>query len=404
MILPLFGVMAMEAGAISPFIDAPGDENGATIAYLLHLAFFFTAFHFALRYPTGQAAQRLAATPKSPALGHAQVDSYARFCVCLFFVFALLMLFVFGGIDVFLLNVDKAEFRISLGPFGALMTIATKWIIPAMFAALVAAVRSVGWTSSRRIQVGLSGLLLAVVGASWGFKTTIIMMLLPAIILVAWTVKARVFFLLAVFFVGNIVVFSLLFDQHEDIQLVFEALLYRLTVLQGDLAWYTWESVSRGYETPPYLRTFLPMLGDGLLRRITGANPEENYAEWASYYFGPSMTLFGGYPVEGVQAGVTNQATMFAESLVVGGLHCYVVVSGFFGAVVGGVASKLKSAINCGDYQLSATLATFYSFAILSWSLGNGFSSLFYLINLVGGLVTYFLIDYFLKSAVQAND
>lgn len=404
MILPLFGVMAMEAGGVSAFIDEPGGANGATFAYLIHLFFFFTAFYYTARVRWGIGSPYL--EPKIFTANARYMDLYAMFCAGIFFIIALLMLFAFDALDVLLLKVDKAEFRISLGPFGALITIATKWLIPAMYAALIAAVRDVGWTRGRKLCVWMSGFFLALFGASWGFKTTIMVMLLPAIILVAWTVRARTILLLALFFSVNIFVFSLFFDQSEDIGLAFQALLYRLTVLQGDLAWYTWEKVSHGYETPPYFRTFLPIFGDGLLRQITGANPDKDYLNWASYYFGPSMTLYGGYPVEGVQAGIGNQATMFAESLVVGGRYLFFIVSAFFGAVVGLAASKLREAIKTKNYPLAATLATFFSFSILSWTLGNGFSSLFYLINLIGGFFTYLVISFFLKKnvTIQTND
>jgi len=396
MVLPLFGVMVMETGEVSPFIDEPGAANGASLAFTVHLLAFFLAFMWALRLwghnrvAGGPAGTTRTTTPR-------RYDNYASTCALLFAILAVMMLFVFGGINVLALSVDKAEFRISLGPFGAIMTLATKWLMPAMFAALVRAGMDQGWTGERRAIALFCGLCLCIVGASWGFKTTIVLMLLPALILVSWRLRARAFVALALFTLVNVVALSLFFDQHEDLGIALDALVFRLTALQGDLAWYTWDKVAGGGDTPGYLKTFLPVLGDGVLRQITGADPQRDYADWASYYFGPAMTLYGGYPVEGVMMGVTNQATIFAEALVIGGKYFFVMASAFFGLLVGWVAARLKASIDGRRYAAAATLSTFFSFTVLSWVLGNGFSSLFYLINLVGAAGTYAMIHFLLR-------
>ena len=302
MVLPLFGVMAMEAGEISPFIDEPGHANGASIAYAVHLLAFFFAFFWVLkrRRPAHLEAAPVRRIRPPPA---AFIDRFAMITTMLFIVLSALMVFAFGGIGVLTLEVDKAEFRISLGPLGAIMTLATKWAMPAMFAALMRAFSDLGWTSGRRLLAGVSALCICIVGASWGFKTTILAMFLPAFILLNWRLRPRTMLLLGAFILLNLVGLSLFFDQSEDLGVALDALLFRLTALQGDLAWYTWDRVVNGMETPPYLRTYLPVFGDAVLRLMTGADPARDYAGWASYYFGPSMTLYGGYPVEGLMNG-----------------------------------------------------------------------------------------------------
>jgi hypothetical protein len=394
MVLPLLGVMAMESGEVSPFVDEPGAANGASLAYAVHLLAFFTAFYLVLR---ARKARPIANAPLRPTASPQAVDRFGAFCLAIFSLLTFLMVFAYGGIGVLTLEVDKGEFRTSLGRFGALMTLSTKWFMPAMFAAYVRSAADVGWSPLRKLMLVLTALCLAIVGASWGFKTTVVLMLLPAVILVSWRLNTRVLAWLGLFFVVNVVAFSLFFDQHEDLAAAFEALALRLTALQGDLAWYTWEKVSNGAPTPDYLKTYLPVLGDGMLRQLTGADPSRNFGDWASYYFGNAMTIYGGYPIEGVQAGTTNQPTMFAEALVVGGKYLFFAVSAVFGGVAGLVASSLRRAIALRRHASAATLATFFSFTILSWTLGNGFSSLFYLINLVGAAVTYLMLRAFLS-------
>jgi hypothetical protein len=169
------------------------------------------------------------------------------------------------------------------------------------------------------------------------------------------------------------------------------------------LAWYTWDSAIEGVRLPDYWRTFLPIFGDSGLRAIAGVDPRSNYAEWASYYFGPAMTLFGGYPVEGLMSGVNNQATLFGEVLVVGGLMFFPAFSAFSGVVVAYVGLSIDRTYMNRQYAASSTIATFFSFTILSWLIGNGFASLFYLINVVGAFATYFLLTALLPRVIMVS-
>ena len=391
MILPLFGVIAMESGEVSFFVDEPGAPNGASLAYLAHLLVFAAAFYCVVRSGASAAVTRI---PRIPGLA-SNLDSYAIFCAAMFAVLAFLMVFVYGGIDVLLLNVDKAEFRVSLGPFGAIMSIATKWVMPTMFAALSYALSSAGWNVIRGLMFGIAAICLVIVGASWGFKTTIFFMLLPSIIVTAWIARIRTLILLGLVMLATVIGFAIYFDQSPDAASAIEALTFRLTALQGDLAWYTWGKISQGHLGPGYLKTFLPIFGDRVLEWLTGARASQNYADWASYYFGPSMTIWGGFPAERVAAGVTNQPTLFGECVIIGGKYFFVLASASFGAIFGVIVRWIRAAIRSGDPRLSATLATFFSFTVLPWALGNGLASLAYLINVVGGLVSYALVAVF---------
>jgi hypothetical protein len=396
MILPLFGVVAMESGEVSFFVDEPGAPNGASLAYVAHLLVFSAAFICVVRSGKLATVTRI---PHVPALGR-NLDSYSIFCAGMFAVLAILMVFVYGGMDVLLLNVDKAEFRVSLGPFGAIMAIATKWVMPTMFAALLYALSSAGWNFIRRLMFGVAAACLVIVGASWGFKTTIFFMLLPSIIVTAWIARIRTLILLGLVMLGMTIGFAIYFDQRPDAASAIEALTLRLTALQGDLAWYTWGKISQGHPGPGYLKTFLSIFGDKVLELLTGAKASQNYADWASYYFGPSMTIWGGFPAERVAAGVTNQPTLFAECVIIGGKYFFVLASALFGAIMGIVARWIRAAIRSGNPQLSATLATFFSFTILPWALGNGLASLAYLINVVGGVASYTLVAlFFMKGS-----
>lgn len=399
MTLPLLGVIAMETGEVSPFLDIPGRPNGAAIAYLVHLAFFFLAY----RWGVAKGAVASAKQVTFPANAQNRLDLYSVACIAIFAVLAGLMLFAFRGIDVLFLRMDKADFRISLGPLGGIMVLATKWIMPAMFAGLVASCRQLGWRGLRLPAVALCVIFLFAVAASWGFKTTFLVMLLPAVLLVTSSFRISALLMISGFAAINVILFSLFFDQHISLEKAYDALWLRLTVLQGDLAWYTWDSALGGFRLPDYWKTFLPIFGDGVLRSLTGADPATDYAEWASYYFGPSMTLFGGYPVEGLMSGASNQATLFGEVLVIGGMIFFPAFSFLAGLVVAYVRSILDRSSAVGHNALSAVVATFYSFTVLSWLIGGGFASMFYLINLVGALATYLFLSVLLPRGLNAD-
>lgn len=391
MILPLFGVIVMESGEVSPFVDEPGAPNGASMAYIAHLLVFAIAFFLVVRSGVSRAATN---APRLPELAR-NLDIYAIFCAVLFAVLAALVLFAYDGISVLLLKVDKAEYRVSLGSFGAVVSLATKWLMPTMFAALVYGSLCAGWTPIRRLMVAMAAVSLVIVGISGGFKTTVLFMLLPTIILTSWNIRLSTLFLLGLPAIALIFGLAFYFDQREDTGAALEALAWRLTALQGDLAWYTWGRVAQGHETPAYLRTFLPVLGDRVLELLTGAQASRNYTQYASYYFGLEMTIWGGYPAEAVQSGINNQATLFGESVVIGGKYLFVLASGIFGALVGLFARWTRSAIRSGRPQLAATLATFFSLTIIPWVLGNGLASLVYLFNVVGALVSYGVVLFF---------
>ncbi len=228
MILPLFGVIAMESGESSPFVDAPGAPMGFAgicgpsnrVRDGIYLGDAFRRF-----------SQTSAHPPRTLALSR-NLQSYAIFCAAVFVVLAALMLFVFGGLDVLLLRVDKAEFRISLGPFGAVMTIATKWLMPTMFAALIYAAKCGGWTAITRIMAVISGAGLIIVGASWGFKTTILFMLLPTFIITTWKMRFRTLVWMAIPTLALVLGSAFYFDQYEDANAALEGLALRLTALQ----------------------------------------------------------------------------------------------------------------------------------------------------------------------------
>lgn len=401
-LMPIFGVAAMEDGAVSPFISEAGSPNGATVAYFIHVMCFFAGFLWIIN--SNQRKFRIKGVVSQLYLSRTNIDYFAYLCATLFILLTLVLLFGYGAVNVLTLNMDKADFRVSLGPFGPIITLARNWYVPAFFAILVRICIDFGWTRKRIMLTLIAFLALCMFGVANGFKTTILNMLLPAFIVAAWKINLRLAFLGFILLATNLIGLGMFLDGHGAFDIALEALWYRLTVLQSDLTWFTWQKATEGKELPDYVKTFLPIFGDSIFRILSGVDPENNYEKWASYYYGLSMTLFGGYPVEGILAGVNNQATLFAETVVIGGAKYFPIFSFLFGLFAGKIAAILKNSIALHQYARMGFLSTFFSFPVLMWTLGNGFSSLFYLLNIFGGISTYMAIRILLPIRIIRND
>lgn len=399
-LLPIFGMVEMENGAISPFIPINGYENGATLAYIVHVAAFLCGY-FLLVGKNDRLNSPLAVVD-NVSLEKLKIDRFAAYCAAAFFILTIVLVFGFGGWDVLTLNIDKAQFRVSLGTFGTIIPLAMKWYMPALFSVLVYICVVHGWTFKRIWLTTIALLSLLIFGVATGFKTTVIQMLLPTAFICAPKASKKLLLSVAFVVIVNTIGLASYYDVNTDLEGVLTQLWYRLTVLQSDLTWYTWEVAENGGELPKYYRTFMPIFGDKLLILLTGVDPNTNYAEWASYYYGIAMTLFGGYPEDGVAYGFNNQATLFAETLIVGGVYFFPAVSFSFGLIVGKIAVRLKVAIRDQDYALCGALSTFFAFGILMWTLGSGLSYLFYLFNLFGFASTYILIRCLLPSTANS--
>jgi hypothetical protein len=385
----------MENGGVSSFISIPGTPNGATAAYFIHIIAFFIGFIWICSRKTSN--ETYCIKIRHSFLSQNKVDFYAAFCALLFTVLALIIIFLFGGRDVLSGKIDKASFRVNLGHLGAIIPLSTKWYIPALFALLIKLCIDYGWTIKRILLTCFAFCALAAFAISQGFKSTLLFMLLPACIIYCWKLSIRNSFLFGLLSALSIIGLAFLYDGHASLGDAIGSLWYRLTILQSDLTWYTWDVAVNNGDFPEYLKTFLPVFGDAFLILITGLNPDINYEDWASYYYGRAMTLFGGYPAEGLQQGVNNQATLFAECVVIGGRFFFPLVSFAFGLLIGKIVFYLKFSLFCRDYALCATISTFFCFPVIMLTLGNGLASLIYIFNIFGFLTTYILILFLLN-------
>ena len=170
-LLPLIGVMRMEDGAFGNSIGMHGYPNGASAVYAMYAAVLLTTY-FGLRASAARNGPRF--------------NAYAQLLIGLFLPILLVMLFGFGGWAVWLGQVGKGEFRANLGPFGAVAYLLINSVIPLLMAYAAVLYRGApGDARERASLVMLFGLTL-LIGSTWGFKSTGITMLLPALVVLFW--------------------------------------------------------------------------------------------------------------------------------------------------------------------------------------------------------------------------
>jgi len=384
---PLIGIWLVESGELSLSIGVQGEENGATVAFSIYiLVMLAVAFGTAaLTRERRVAAPAAGGEPAERAFKHFSVRFMVLNCVFLF-----TMLFVFGGINVWLGTVEKGLFRATLGPLGALPYLMTKFAVPALFA--YSTMLWMRTTRSRRATAMWLGnaFIVFLAGSTWGFKTTGLFMLLPGLLILNWRLPAHKLLLFAGLFIGSLVLFSYMFDAAlmENFE-VFAFLGGRLTILQGDVSWYVWGLKESGAPLPNYWPTLLAAVGDTILGAfISKGNP----TEWLGYHYDWMLTHLTGSPLEAVVNGHSVTGTPFAEGVIAGGMWGVLFFAVVAGLLVGWFYKAIENSIKLGRSRSAAMLSTYFCFHIFSWLNGGGITQLFHISVLANILVAYFLI------------
>ncbi|WP_281661969.1 hypothetical protein [Microvirgula aerodenitrificans] len=377
-LLPLIGVMQMEGGAFGNSIGMHGYPNGASVIYVMYAAVLLGVY-FALR-----AGSAVASTV--PTRSGAHFGVYAKLLICLFLLFLLVMLLVFGGWEVWLGQVGKGKFRAHLGQFGAVAYLLINSVIPLLMAYASVLYRGAtgGWRDHCWLAV-LFGLTL-LIGSTWGFKSTGITMLLPALIVLLWGSRmGRVLAVCSVIAL-TIVAFFYLFDSKTD-----EAaggptiLLTRLTTLQGDVSWLLWNQYSEGASFPSYLQTMLVFVGDRAFSIMSGMTREMPDL-WADYHFDILIGQLAGLPLSVVNEGHSIVGTPFADGLVLGGVPGVLTMALFAGLLCGVLCTLIEHALRSGHGYSCALLVTYFGIYVVTF-LRSGVAVQLIHVASVGGLL-----------------
>jgi hypothetical protein len=377
LVTPLIGIWLVEGGEFAGSIGIDGYPNGATAAYAL--------------YALGLAAVALLCSGRSrhpPPATMPEHGAGARFHtfagkLLIFHVgFLLVFLFVFGAKDVWFGDVGKAEFRVSLGAFGFIPSLMTRFIVPALFAYVTLLYSRTARRGMARWRWIANLIVVFLIGASWGFKSTAMLVLMPGLLLLFWRVRPLNLLAIALAFCVTLAVFFLIFDARYELDTDIETfLLRRITVLQGDTAWYIWGLYSSGETFPAYLPTLLVALGDKVLS-LMGLSLSNQY-EWMLYHYDWMLTYLAGVPLDAIEDGHSLTGTPFAEGLIAGGISGVVLFVIIGGILVGGLHRLLDRALRLRRDTQAALGATYFCLYLFPWLNAGSIVQLFHISLLI---------------------
>jgi len=387
---PLCGIWLVENGAESLTMGIQGEANGATLAFALYATLLVVvAWLTANMSLWPRRARTHAPEPVDPLRARHEFMHFSRLFLVVNCIFLFMMLFGFGGINVWLGTIEKGHFRANLGPLGALPYLLTKFAVPALFAYATVLLIRTGRDRRCTWLWYLNAFIVFLAGSTWGFKTTGLFMLLPGLLILNWKLPVHRLAIFAGVFIGSLVGFTLWFDASaEDFQ-VFAFLFGRLTILQGDISWYVWGLYKEGSPLPNYWPTLLAAFGDTILGTFVS---KSSLVEWMAYHYDWMLTYLSGSSLETVANGHSVTGTPFAEGVIAGGWFGVGLFGVVAGLLAGGLYRGLSNAIRDGRPMMAAMLSTYFCFHLFSWLNGGGITQLFHISVLANIAIAYLLL------------
>jgi hypothetical protein len=403
LITPLLGLIQLENGAFSWTLSESGHPNGASVAFAFYVLFMLVTI---LAVTKG----RFFALKERVDLRTSQRSSIVlsfRRALLLNLSFALIFIFAMGGYQTILGMVGKGEFRTSIGFVGSTIS---KWLAPAVFAYLCAlklqvnkfdpVARKVNWL------LWANGILVFMIGVSWGFKTMAISMLLPGLIILTWNSNFVPLIKIILFSVVTIFALFWLFDSAEDTtsSIALELLWERLTILQGDVPWYLWEKYIQGSLNYDYLTTVSVAIGDTTWSALTGINEQQHPELWVLSHFGYLITYATGYSVEGILGGHNVTGTAFSEGLIAGGALGGYGFGILAGCIIGLTYNGLRKSIK-NKQSINTALWSCYSvFCVFSWIASGGIVVLFHIAIIANILLAWLCLKFISVAGLKISE
>lgn len=390
-ILPLIGIILMYNGAYGISVGEQGYDNGSLSIFLLYTVVSIFVF-FMLKKRTATSIQLTKIRP----------FKFYRYCFRVLILISFLvgvMLFVFNADRVWYGEIGKGEFRASLGSFGFFAYLTTKYIAPLSLAYAAFLYKSSNRGLSEASLLAVLFVLGMVLGSTWGFKATGITIILPAFLILLWSSS----FINIVFFstisLSVILLFAFIFDGSQSLMSAFSSIFLRLTVIQGDVAWYVWGLYETGVELPPYGQTLAAALGDTVLENIFSFD-KSNYNEWISIHYDMLLNDVAGVPQSVAQAGHSIVGTPFTEGVIMGGAGGVLFMAVLSGGLSAIVFNRIDRSLAMGNGLLCAFWATYFSVFLFPWLRGGAVVQLFHISLILSFSASIFLVFLMAKLTV----
>lgn len=408
LLLPLSGILIMEQGVVSLTSYEIGYPNGASLMYtgyvlvVLLLTWLMQKIHLPWL------------NLKKRSLSNFNIESAALIALILNIIICLVILFGFGSINVLMGNINKGDFRISLGSLGFVAMGISRWTAPALltFGTFIF-VKSKHVTPISVFIISSHFLICAFMGASWGFKSFAITILIPALIVLLRNAKFHQMALAgALAFVGFLG-FSMLFDD-TSIQLsgafgdehLFDRIesenalafvVYRATVLQGDVSWIMWERYISGVEFPVYWWNLVGALGNNILGFFLTTEEIKFFS-----YTNQLTAMAANRSINSLDFSYNVTGTVFSEGLMAGGVKGVAVFSVLAGIITGFVYRMIHDAMNKHNLVVLSIGCVFF-FKVFNWLNGGNIVTLFHFSNIIFIVLTIILLTLILAITSKRN-
>jgi hypothetical protein len=373
LLTPLVGIWLVEGGEFAASVGLVGHENGASTA--------FAAYALTVAVVAWLSAGRSRAELPVPARlrqADANLRVFGSNLLIVSAVFLAIFLFGFGAINVWAGAAGKGEFRVGLGPLGAVPNLMTKFILPALLAYAAALYRKSSRSAALRRLLGANFALVFVIGASWGFKSTAFFVLLPALLIIYWRIRVATLVMLALVFMVSLMAFFFMFDASVEESADAQSFLFRrITVLQGDVSWFMWDQYQSGEVFPNYWPTLFAAFGDKFLD-LAGLAREDFYT-WTLYHYDLMISYLAGAPLDQIEEGHSITATPFSEGLVAGGVAGVAFFAVFAGLLVGRLHGFIQRSLARGHDARAAIASTYFCFHVFAWLNGGAVVQLFHI-------------------------
>ena len=358
-------------------------ENGASIAFLAYCL----AFTCGLVVTEKMAFVRtLWSSPKRVIPDFGMTSALALSALV---PMALFVLFAIGGIGTFINGVSAGDFRSSLGGGGAIGYLVLKYYSPVVVTILILVAKEHGRLFSWQVFVAVA--LHVTIAMSFGYKSAVVMAMLPPCILLFWHSHwSRIFGLGLIAFAILVAAYLVMKPADQASMSPVAAIFYRTFVLNAEEPWKIWDLHYRqGVELPPYIDTLPALLGDRAFSSITGITRGDPGA-WAYTHFSVMMTHLSGYDVEYIlERGHNNAANIFSEGVMAGGLAGALLFGLAAGAMGNTMCHVIENRLAARDYGAAAVGASYFIFAFIAWMLGGGVAEIAHAAVLFGALTAF---------------
>lgn len=387
-ITPLIGIWMVENGAYAISVGHDGYETGATISYAIYAALFFISMLTVI-----STEKKIKKNLHPELISDYEFKQIALFFALINLIFLLVLLFVFGAIEVWIGAVGKGTFRVGLGFWGAVPNLMTKFILPALFAYLTLLYLRSNKNFHIKCLYFFNLILVFLIGSCWGFKSTSFLMLLPSLLILHWNIRFRTLIKISGIFILTLIIFFFIFDSKIETNTdVFHYLFQRATVIQGDVSWYVWSLYKSGEEFPNYWPTLLASMGDKMLI-FSGLLDGQDPTNWMMYHYDWMMNSVAGIPLEATLNGHNIIGTPFTEGLIAGGIPGELIFALLAGLIVGSMHKYLDRALHYNRDVGASIGATYFCFNIIPWLSAGALVQLFHISNVISFLITFFIIS-----------